>query len=103
MVANKLAAPMDQEEYDHYLIPRGSADICFPTDFHFLQHAYQEITQQPAQIYKHQEFMDIYSQESWTRVQNYHNAMREEYFNTSFMVTEYGPGSSLKKKNISIN
>ena len=47
--------------------------------------------------------MDIYAQESWTRVQNYHNAMREEYFNTSFMVTEYGPGSGMKKKNISMS
>ena len=28
---------------DSYLIPRGHADIYYPSDFFFLQHAYQEI------------------------------------------------------------
>ena len=40
LVTNKLKSPTDWQKYDSYLIPRGSSDICFPTDFQYLQHAY---------------------------------------------------------------
>jgi len=30
----------DAKNFDSYLIPRGHADIYFPSDFFFLQHAY---------------------------------------------------------------
>jgi len=40
MVTHKLKDPTAWTTYDHFLVERGSCDICFPTDFHFLQHAY---------------------------------------------------------------
>ena len=44
MVTHKLKDPEKWKTYDNYLVDRGAADICFPTDFYFLQHAYQQIT-----------------------------------------------------------
>ena len=66
-----LNAPLVSEKiegavnHDSYLIPRGHADIYFPSDFFFLQHAYQEICGKPAQVYKNVEFMEVYALESW--------------------------------------
>ena len=78
----------DSPHKDTYLIPRGHADIYFPSDFFFLQHAYQEICGKPAQVYKNVEFMDQYALESWAQTQNNYNPMKEEYVNTSFLVTD---------------
>lgn len=36
LVTNKLQSPTEWKAYDDYLIPRGAADICFPTDFEYL-------------------------------------------------------------------
>jgi hypothetical protein len=71
------------------LVPRGAADICFPVDFHFLQHAYSRITNQrlSANVYKTHEFVDSFSLKSWCTTQNLFNPMQEEYFNTAFLVT----------------
>ena len=44
LVTNKLQGPTEWENFNTYLVPRGAADICFPTDFQYLQHAYQQIT-----------------------------------------------------------
>jgi len=88
MVTHKLKDPTDWATYPSVLVPRGHADICFPTDFFFLQHAYQEITGKQASVYKTNEFVDMFSLESWGTTQNMYNPMREEYFNTSFLVSE---------------
>ena len=76
------------KNFDNYLIPRGHADIYFPSDFFFLQHAYQEICGKPAQVYKNVEFMEVYALESWAQTENLYNPMFEEYVNTSFLVTD---------------
>lgn len=88
VVTHKLRDPTKWETFDHYLIERGYADICFPTDFYFLQHAYNHITGQTAQVYKNTEFMEQFSMEKWAETRNGFNPMREEYVNTSFLVTE---------------
>jgi hypothetical protein len=58
MVTHKLKDPTEWTTYETYLCERGHADICFPTDFYFLQHAYQQITGHQAQVYKTKEFVD---------------------------------------------
>lgn len=88
LVTNKLKDPTEWQTYDNYLIERGAADICFPVDFHFLQHAYQRISGLQAQVYKTQDFVDSFALKSWCTTQNLFNPMREEYFNTSFIVTD---------------
>jgi hypothetical protein len=57
MVTHKLKDPTKWETFDTYLTPRGHADICFPTDFFFLQQAYTYITGKEAQVYKNKEFV----------------------------------------------
>jgi len=73
-------------------VERGAADICFPTDFHFLQHAYARVTggSKQANVYKTSEFVEKYALGSWCNTQNMYNPMKDEYFNTSFMVSEGG-------------
>lgn len=88
LVTNKLKDPTQWKTYDHYLIPRGEADICFPVDFFFLKHAYQKITGYNANVHKTSEFVDLYALKSWCTTQNMYNPMREEYFNTSFLVSD---------------
>lgn len=44
MVTHKLKDPTQWKTFDTCLVERGSADICYPTDFYFLQHAYKQIT-----------------------------------------------------------
>lgn len=41
VVTHKLKDPTAWSTYESYLCERGHADICFPTDFYFLQHAYK--------------------------------------------------------------
>lgn len=65
LVTNKLKDPTQWDTYDHYLLPRGAADICFPVDFHFLRHAYQKITGLQANVYKTSEFIDQFALQSW--------------------------------------
>ena len=89
LVTNKLKEPTKWTQYDTYLIPRGSSDICFPSDFQYLKHAYQQITSQPGSIYKNKDFVDMFALPDWATTQNNYNPMREEYVNTSFLVTEY--------------
>jgi len=88
MVTHKLRDPTEWSTYSSYLVPRGHADICFPSDFHFLQHAYSQITGKNASIYKNQEFVKTYALENWAETENLYNPLKEEYFNTSFFVTE---------------
>ena len=44
VVTHKLADPTKWKEFDTYLVQKGEADICFPTDFHLLRHAYSTVT-----------------------------------------------------------
>ena len=88
MVTHKLKDPQKWKTFETYLVERGAADICFPTDFFFLQHAYQQITGKQAQVYKNEEFMNLFALDSWCTTRNNYNPMREEYYNTSFFVTE---------------
>ena len=89
MVTHKLRDPTEWTTYGSYLVPRGQADICFPSDFNFLQHAYGKLTSKNAYIYKNQEFVDMYALETWATTKNLYNPLKEEYFNTSFLVTEW--------------
>ena len=36
MVTHKLKDPTEWETYPSVLVPRGQADICYPSDFFFL-------------------------------------------------------------------
>ena len=65
LVTHKLKDPTKWKTYNHYLVPRGEADICFPVDFFFLKYYYTQITGLSANVYKTKEFMENYALESW--------------------------------------
>ena len=88
LVTHKLKNPEDWISHDNYLIDRGHADICFPTDFYFLQHAYKHLTGKQGEVYKNRDFMEQFSLDSWGMTRNGFNPMKEEYFNTTFFTTD---------------
>lgn len=61
IVTNKETEPTKWKNFPTFLVKRGEADICFPTDFYFLRHAYNEIcgkqAENGAKVVKHGEFM----------------------------------------------
>ena len=65
LVTNKLAGPSDWDSYDSYLVPPGVADICFPSNFYFLQHAYGLLTGKEAQYMKNVEMFDKFAVSTW--------------------------------------
>ena len=73
--------------YLSYLIDLGIADICFPSDFHYLKHAYKHITGRNADVLKNQEMFDKYSLPTWWETMNGFNPMRDEYINTSLLLS----------------
>lgn len=52
VVTKKQGKPEDWTTFNDYLLPRGEVDICFPSDFRFLAHAYKKITKKPAFVLK---------------------------------------------------
>lgn len=65
LVTHKLKDPTKWKTYDHYLLPRGAADICFPVDFEFLKHYYKLLTGHTPSVYKTKDFVENYALESW--------------------------------------
>lgn len=39
-------------------------------------------------MYKNDEFMNLFALDTWCQTRNLYNPMKEEYYNTSFLVTE---------------
>lgn len=86
LVTDRKEGPSEWDEFDTYLIERGQADICFPTDFNFLRHAASEVFDKTATVMKNNEFFDEYALSSWAECRNGYNPLREEYVNTSFLL-----------------
>lgn len=87
IVTNKLTDPSSWDTFPTYLVPRGLADICFPTNFYFLEHAYRKIAGKDCQTLKNMEVFDEYAVSSWCETRNGFNPMKEEYINTSFLLS----------------
>eukprot|EP01015_Nassula_variabilis_P005975 TRINITY_DN1453_c0_g1_i7.p3 TRINITY_DN1453_c0_g1~~TRINITY_DN1453_c0_g1_i7.p3 ORF type:complete len:103 (+),score=9.49 TRINITY_DN1453_c0_g1_i7:188-496(+) len=60
VVSHKLDKSHEKRDYPTYLVPRGDADIFFPTDFQLLKSMYKSMSKQNSRIMKTYEFMDIY-------------------------------------------
>lgn len=43
VVSTKLEESSDKTDYDSYLVPRGAADIFFPTDFYLVDEIYNQV------------------------------------------------------------
>ncbi|KAL3143873.1 hypothetical protein ABBQ32_003691 [Trebouxia sp. C0010 RCD-2024] len=89
-----VASTVDGHTTDHasYLVPQGTADIFFPTDFKLLHHlhhlAHQGETQ--GQIMKTRAFMEQHADLNATRTQSGYNPLLEDFANTSFYLGSTG-------------
>lgn len=61
----KLEKASQWQTYDDYLATPGDVDICFPTDFYFLKHAYRHITNKSPIVYKNEEMVHKYAIQGW--------------------------------------
>eukprot|EP00742_Colponemidia_sp_Colp-10_P001435 GILJ01001544.1.p1 GENE.GILJ01001544.1~~GILJ01001544.1.p1 ORF type:complete len:412 (+),score=59.00 GILJ01001544.1:95-1330(+) len=87
IVSRKGAKPEETFDYDTYLVPRGSADIFFPTDFELLKLMYQNVTGRPALVVKSKDFMQNFALVHRTSTMNGYNPLLEEFPNTSILIS----------------
>jgi len=87
-VSTKLEQSEDKKDYKDYLVPRGSADIFFPTDFKLLKMMHSKVTQKNCQIMKTFEFVEEYSEREWATTKSYYNPLKEDFYNTSFFLSK---------------
>ena len=88
VVSKKLEKAQSKHDYDNYLIECGEGDIFFPTNFKLLRYLYKEICNKNSWIMKSHEFMKEFSFESWTETKSGYNPLKEDFLNTSFLVTD---------------
>jgi len=79
-----------------YLVPQGTADIFFPTDFELLRFVYTQKTGAPyTEILSHKEFIMLYGKPDHTETRTGYNPMIEDYKNFKYLVTDRVPPGSL--------
>lgn len=76
-----------KKDFDTYLIERGQADIFFPVNFELARLMHQTILQRDANVVKSYEFFDEFGFENWTNSKSNFNPLKEDFGNTSFLVT----------------
>ena len=89
LVASKS---VDAKATDHatYLVPEGTADIFFQTDFHSLKNAVSKITSRPRDqvlLYSSRDFLREHAQADQTRTKSGYNPMLQDYENTKFILS----------------
>lgn len=87
IVSKKLQKPYEKKDFSNYLVQKGEADIFFPTDFSFLRFYYQEITGKRGKTLKSHKFVDEFSKDKWVETKSGYNPLKEDFGNTSIMVT----------------
>lgn len=88
IVSKKLRKSHEKQDFDSYLVEKGEADIFFPTNFSFLQYMYKEICGKKSFSLKSYEFMNEFSKEKWAETKSGYNPLKEDFQNTSFLVSE---------------
>ena len=87
LVASKDARGLTIDQTT-YLVPIGSADIFFATDFAALQGAYAHVTAgRSSTVMRSRDFLEKYAEHSFTRTRSGYNAMLEDYANTRFILS----------------
>ncbi len=87
-VSTKLEESDAKEDFSNYLVPRGKADIFFPTDFRLLKAMYQCVTGKKSVVMKSYEFVDEYSDKNWVKTKSGYNPLKEDFSNTSFFLSK---------------
>lgn len=87
-VSTKLEASDAKQDYDSYLVPRGAADIFFPTNFRLLRLMHQKVTGYNSEFMKTWEFVEKYSDKNWATTKSGYNPLKEDFLNTSFFISD---------------
>lgn len=86
LVAGTTSKGKDRD-YETYLLPPGTADIFFATDFDSLSEAYRSITGRQALMHRSSEFLTDFGDIGKTEVSGGYNPMLHDFINTRFLVT----------------
>lgn len=87
-VSTKLDASEAKKDYETYLVPRGQADIFFPTDFRLLKAMHHRVTGKKSVVMKSFEFVDEHSDKNWVTTKSGYNPLKEDFSNTSFFLSK---------------
>jgi len=87
IVSTKLEDSSAKKDYMSYLVPRGVADIFFPTDFLLVKEMHKSITGKNGRILKSHEFVEEFSDKQWATTKSGYNPLKEDFANTSFFIS----------------
>lgn len=76
------------KDFGSYLVPRGAADVFFPSDFGMLARLYLAAAQggaQTASVQKSSRFLEVYADLAATRTLDNYNPLIEDFLNTSVL------------------
>lgn len=76
------------KDFGSYLVPRGTADVFFPSDFSMLARLYKSAAQGGAQttvVQKSSRFLEAYADLAATRTISGYNPLLEDFLNTSVL------------------
>jgi hypothetical protein len=88
IVSRKLKESSDKQDFDDIYVKRGEADIFFPTNFRLLREMVKSATGKEAEYMKSWQFMDKYSDVKWSTTRSGYNPLKEDFLNTSFLITK---------------
>lgn len=74
------------KDFDTYLVPTGSCDIFFQTDFGAFKKAHNEIVGRDAEVRTPRDFLSEYAEFRNTRTLTGYNPMLEDFSNTRFII-----------------
>lgn len=87
IVSKKGFKSQEKQDYNSYLVARGEADIFFPVDFPLLSNMHTQVLKREAKVVKSYDFMAEFGFDSWAQTKSTFNPIREDFGNTSFLVT----------------
>lgn len=91
-VSKKLEGSDEKFDFDNHLVPRGEADIFFPTDFRLITELTTSTLGGRGRFLKSFEFFEEYGGVSWGKTVSGYNPLKEDFWNTSFFVSNVGDG-----------
>jgi hypothetical protein len=74
------------QDFETYLVPAGSCDIFFQTDFGALKRAHREIVGREAEVWQPRDFLNTYAEVHNTRTLTGFNPMIDDFSNTRFFI-----------------
>ena len=51
----------DAHDFSSYLVPLGTADIFFPTNFSLFSHMYTRVCERECEVYNHDDFLKVFA------------------------------------------